>query len=200
MKAFNIFCCCCALFLLSACNTLPKTELVPVHVNQITDAKAWEVRGKILIKTADDKHSTNLYWRHTATSEQLALTTMLGTSVLNLESTPFGAKLTMDGKDYQSKNPEALLLRMTGWSIPVSLLPSWITGQTQQAEHLTRDGQGRPRQLTKIIDGVKWQLTYSRWQTLNGIELPKLLTLSRPNLSLKIQLNQWQALAVQGSK
>ncbi|WP_133407912.1 lipoprotein insertase outer membrane protein LolB [Parashewanella tropica] len=200
LKAFNIFCCCCALLFLTACQNLPKTDLVPVQVNQISEAKAWELRGKILIKTPEDKNSTNLYWRHTATGDQLALTTMLGTSVLNLESTPFGAKLTMDGKDYQSTNPEALLLRMTGWSVPVSLLPKWITGQIQPSEKVMRDSQGRPKQFTSIIDGVKWQLTYVRWQRLNGVELPRQLTLSRPNLSLKIQLNQWQALALQGSK
>ncbi|QYK00561.1 lipoprotein insertase outer membrane protein LolB [Shewanella psychrotolerans] len=182
--------------LLGGCVSRPDINLIPVNVNSIERAKAWEMQGKLAIKTAEDKYSTNLYWLHTEYSNELRLTTMLGTTVMSLTSDTNGAKLELDGKTYRDDEPEQLLKRLTGWSIPIDTLPRWITGQISATDQvISRDEQHRPLTVQSHLGTTPWQVTFKSWQTQSGAPLPKLLELTREDIRLKIQINQWQALA-----
>lgn len=167
-----------------------------VNVNRVSDTQAWELKGKLAVRTTADKFSTNLFWLHTPTQEHLTLTTMLGTNVLTLTSDKNGAKLMFDGEEYRGDNPQALLYRVTGWRLPIERLPLWITGQTSTSDQvLSRDSSGRVKSVTTEFEQQFWQLTYSKWQQQSGANVPRQMKVENPRLSLKIQINQWQALA-----
>ncbi|MCP3128448.1 lipoprotein insertase outer membrane protein LolB [Shewanella sp. KJ2020] len=184
------------LLFLGGCQTLPPADdLTPITVSNPNQAKAWELQGKLAIKTPEDKLSANLYWRHTETHDKLTLTTMLGTTVLTLEATPDAAHLHIDGKDFKDNNAQALLERVSGWSIPLADLPLWITGQIGSDDQvIERDNQGKPKLLTNTQTPPPWQVTFLRWQSQSGTTVPHQLKLERGDLQLKLQLNQWQAL------
>lgn len=185
-----------ALLLLAGCETLPPmTDLSPITVNDARQAKAWELQGKLAIKTPDDKLSANIYWRHSEDRDELTLTTMLGTTVLTLNSTSNSAHLHIDGKDFSDDNAQRLLERVSGWSIPLADLPLWITGQVGPNDQvLESDSQGKPKQLTNTQTPPPWQVTFLSWQSQSGANVPHQLKLERGDLQLKLQLNQWQAL------
>ena len=152
-------------FVVSACSSLPKTDLAAISVTHPTQAQAWEMNGKLAVKTPQDKFSTNLYWLHTPQQDQLTLTTMLGTTVLNLNSTATTAKLDVDGKTYRDSNPERLLQRVTGWSFPIKRLPLWVTGQTTQKDIVLQQySDGSPKQVNAQYNQVLWALSYLSWQ------------------------------------
>jgi len=184
------------LLFLGGCQTLPPADdLTPITVSDVKQASAWELQGKLSIKTPDDKLSANLYWRHTETHDKLTLTTMLGTTVLTLEATPDAAHLHIDGKDFKDNNAQALLERVSGWSIPLADLPLWITGQIGPDDQvIERDNQGKPKLLTNTQTPPPWQVAFLRWQPQSGTTVPHQLKLERGDLQLKLQLNQWQAL------
>lgn len=185
-----------ALLFLAGCQTRPPLDdLSPITVIDVKQATAWELQGKLAIKTSDDKLSANLYWRHTEANDKLTLTTMLGTTVLTLESTPDAAHLHIDGKDFKDDNAQRLLERVSGWSLPLADLPLWITGQVGPNDLINEsDSQGKPKLLTNTQTPPPWQVTFLRWQSQSGATLPQQLTLERGDLHLKLQLNQWQAL------
>ena len=81
-------------------------------------ATAWELQGKLAIKLPDDKLSANIYWRYSEDRDELTLTTMLGTTVLTLNSTLNSAHWHIDGKDFATIMPSVYLERVSGWSIP----------------------------------------------------------------------------------
>lgn len=89
-----------ALSLLGGCSVTPKVALQPVSVENASDAKAWELKGKLLIRTNGDKVSANLFWLNTPDNAELRLTSMLGTTVLLLTQNRDGATLEVDGKRY----------------------------------------------------------------------------------------------------
>lgn len=185
-----------ALLLLAGCETLPPmTDLSPITVTDARQATAWELQGKLAIKTPDDKLSANIYWRHSEDRDELTLTTMLGTTVLTLNSTPNSAHLHIDGKDFRDDNAQRLLERVSGWSIPLADLPLWITGQVGPNDQvIARDSQGKPKQLTNTQTPPPWQVAFLSWQSQSGTSVPHQLKLERGDLQLKLQLNQWQAL------
>lgn len=185
-----------ALLLLAGCETLPPmTDLSPITVTDARQATAWELQGKLAIKTPDDKLSANIYWRHSKDRDELTLTTMLGTTVLTLNSTPNSAHLHIDGKDFRDDNAQRLLERVSGWSIPLADLPLWITGQVGPNDQvIARDSQGKPKQLTNTQTPPPWQVAFLSWQSQSGTSVPHQLKLERGDLQLKLQLNQWQAL------
>ncbi|QDF74503.1 outer membrane lipoprotein LolB [Shewanella marisflavi] len=183
------------LLALSGCASRQPTSLLPTQVEHASQAHAWELQGKLAVRTPDDKFSTNLYWFHTQSNDELTLTTMLGTTVMTLTKRPNQATLALDGKIYQDTEAERLLKRLTGWSIPVDTLPLWITGQiSPQDEVITFDAKGRPQEVLNHTDNTPWQVSFNSWQQQSGADVPRLLTLQRDEIRLKLQVNQWQAL------
>lgn len=184
------------LLFLAGCQNLPPVDsLRPITINNANQAKAWELQGKLAIKTPNDKLSANLYWRHTEELDKLTLTTMLGTTVLTLEATPSSAHLNFDGKDFRDNNAQALLERVSGWSLPIADLPLWITGQVTAQDHIISfDNNGKAKQIQNIQNPRPWLVTFLSWHTQSGAEVPNQLRLERGELQLKLQINQWQAL------
>ncbi|PKG75170.1 outer membrane lipoprotein LolB [Shewanella sp. Choline-02u-19] len=183
---------------ISGCSTTIPDNLVPVSVDQVEQAHAWEMQGKLAVRTADDKFSTNLYWLHTPFSNELKLTTMLGTTVLSLTSTMGNTILELDGKTYTDTDAQRLLTRITGWTIPIDALPLWITGQLSSGDEIiSQDALNRPLSLVNATQPPPWKVDFKSWQTQSGAELPRLLDLKRDDIQLKIQINQWQALAAE---
>lgn len=178
---------------LTGCVSKPDLPLVPVDIKQPAAAYAWDLSGKILVKTPDDKVSTNLYWLHSPRLDEMRLTSMLGTSLLSMTVTPDETKLTADGDTYTDDDPQRLLYRLSGWSIPVDKLPLWLTGQFEGASVIKKDAQGRPSEL--LATGIQpWTIQVRSWQPDNPA-LPKLMLVSRAGMELKVQINRWQALA-----
>lgn len=185
-----------SLLFLTGCQTLSNVnDLSPITVSEARQATAWELQGKLAIKTSTDKLSANLYWRHTQAGDELTLTTMLGTTILTLNATPNSAHLQLDGKEFHDSNAQRLLERVSGWSLPLDALPLWIIGIAgQRDEIIERDELQQPKRLLNKQTPPPWQVNFLSWQRQSGANVPRQFTLARGDLHLKLQLNQWQAL------
>ncbi|QSX39914.1 outer membrane lipoprotein LolB [Shewanella cyperi] len=193
---FTIALCWVMSLALSGCGITPPQDLLPVDVDDAAKARAWELKGKIAVKTDADNVSTNIYWLHGPDREELRLTSMLGTTVLLLTQDTRGAELELDGKQYQGRSAAELLERLSGWPLPLEELPLWITGQSHPDDSLTLDDAGRPELIEHKASG--WQIRYQSWQQQSGAWVPRALSLLHPKSRIKIQINQWQALASPG--
>ncbi|MCL1138356.1 lipoprotein insertase outer membrane protein LolB [Shewanella pneumatophori] len=181
---------------ISGCSTTIPDNLIPVSVNKVQQASAWEMQGKLAVRTSQDRFSTNIYWLHSPQRDELTLTTMLGTTILSLTSQEGLVTLDVDGKTYQDTNAQRLLTRVSGWPIPIDSLPLWLTGQLTEGDKLiSSDSQQRPSKLINSQQLPPWQVEFKSWQKQSGADVPRLLNLTRDDLRLKLQLNKWQALA-----
>lgn len=152
--------------------------------------------GKIAVKTAEDKFSTNLYWLHQPAANDLRLTTVLGTTVLTLKTNQGMATLEVDGKTYRDNNAQDLLTGISGWSIPLDSLPLWITGQIGSNDKIVSyNPDGTIKQVISYDPQANWSVSFLSWQQQSGALVPKLLKIERENVQIKIQTNQWTAVA-----
>ncbi|MCC4831400.1 lipoprotein insertase outer membrane protein LolB [Shewanella sp. 10N.7] len=189
----------CCLFL-TACSVKPPHKLTNIDVNQASETKAWELQGKLAFRSDADKFSTNLFWFHDHSFNQphdeLTLTTVIGTTVLSLSSKQGLASIDVQGKTYTDRDPQQLISRVSGMQIPLNKLPLWITGQVtsdDQIEAYHPDGSIKAF-TSKDISG-DWQVKFMSYQQQSGANVPRLLQINRADVQIKIQINQWQALA-----
>ncbi|MBT1444652.1 lipoprotein insertase outer membrane protein LolB [Shewanella sp. JM162201] len=185
------------LSMLSGCTSTPAPTLYPAVVQSAAEASAWELKGKLLIHSGDDKLTANLYWLKSPDYQELRLSSMLGTTVLLLIETPKGATLELDGNSYQDSSAQALLDAMSTFPLPLKSLPLWITGQTMADDRVEWDSEGRPAHIYSH-DGL-WHIRIASWQQQSGALVPKLLELIHPKARLKLQTHQWQALTNTGA-
>lgn len=185
-----------ALLLLTGCSVTPSEDFTPINVTNAAQANAWELQGKIAVKTAEDKFSTNLYWLHQPAANDLRLTTVLGTTVLTLKTNQGMATLEVDGKTYRDSNAQDLLTGISGWSIPLDSLPLWITGQIGSNDKIVSyNPDGTIKQVISYDPQANWSVSFLSWQQQSGALVPKLLKIERENVQIRIQTNQWTAVA-----
>jgi outer membrane lipoprotein LolB len=191
----RLFCLFLFISALAGCSVTPGEQYQSITVKDAAQAKAWELQGKIAVKSSSEKFSTNLYWFHLPQENQLTLTTVLGTTVLKLSAKPGLAKLEVDGKEFVDANAQDLLEAVSGWSIPIDSLPLWITGQVGPNDKVTSlDPQGRIKTLSSPSAEEDWQVSFLSWQQQSGALMPKQIRVERAGMQVKIQINQWQAL------
>lgn len=99
-----------------------------------------------------------------------------------------------DKKIYRALTPEGVMWRVLGWSLPIRNLYYWVRGlpASGAAQGANYDVYGHLIRLQQ--DG--WTVQFSAYAPVNGIDLPRLLRLTRPGIEVKIAMKQWQFTSV----
>lgn len=169
-----------------------KTTLYDDWKPRLAAQKIWQVEGKLAFISSEERQSANLNWQQTTNSNNLILTTFIGTRILSLKQTANGAELEFDGDEYFDTNAAELLKRLTGFTLPVDNADNWLKG-TIDDESLIVDELGRAKQVLWFDNtGKKWQIDYGTYVQNAGYWLPTKLTLKHQQIKIKIQLYDWQ--------
>ncbi|MBT3346979.1 MAG: outer membrane lipoprotein LolB [Thiotrichales bacterium] len=123
--------------------------------------------------------------------QKFNLTGLLGAGALQLESTPTEAILIdSDGNAHLGEDPEQLLYEVSGWRFPLSEAVEWVKGIPATGvavESLKLDSQNRVKELAQS----GWVLNIKRYQTVNGVDLPALLTIKRKDVKVTLRISRW---------
>lgn len=169
-----------------------KTTLYDDWKPRLAAQKIWQVEGKLAFISPEERQSANLNWQQTTNSNNLILTTFIGTRILSLKQTANGAELEFDGDEYFDTNAAELLKRLTGFTLPVDNADNWLKG-TIDDQSLVVDELGRAKQVLWFDNtGKKWQIDYGTYIQNAGYWLPTKLTLKHQQIKIKIQLYDWQ--------
>lgn len=185
----RIFSLACLLVLAGCTTTQPQRDQVNwqqerARLEQLTH---WELSGKIAIITARQKGSARLNWQQNGDDYRLNLTSLIGTSILELSRSQGRVSLTdNEGRQHQSQDAEALIFQLTGWHLPIAGLPDWIKGLPGKADYRLNPDNS----LASVRDG-QWQISYQEYRDQDGYRLPHLLTMTGPQSRLKLQINEW---------
>lgn len=171
--------------LLSACVAVPLRPPVanPPAVWQARQAslryvQVWELRGRLAIRTADEGFQASLRWVRDAERHRLELAGPLGGGRVRLTQDKRGAELR-DAKDkvYRDSSAQNLLMRATGWNVPLEGLNYWVLGLPAPGA-VTRseiDEWGRLKALEQ--DG--WEISFVEYADSGAFELPSRVFVKR---------------------
>ncbi len=152
----------------------------------------WQAEGKIAFISPDERQSANLSWQHGQNTQTLRLTSFIGTQILKMKQTPNLAELDYDGEHYVDSRVERLMERLTGLQLPIDEAGSWLKGLPKDPGAQV-DTNGRVTEANWVAaNGDTWRIRYLSYVNQNGYWVPNKLRLSRSDLSIKINLSNWQ--------
>ncbi len=165
------------------------------HQKTLAQLDSWVIKGKFGFKSPDKKQSANFRWQQIQQHYRLNLTSIIGTSLLSLQSNEEDVTLVVDDKTYQDTNPSQLIWRVTGWQIPVEKLQLWIKGQYQNKDQVVTSEHGWITQLQpscRLCDN--WLVNYDNYKLVEKMWLPHKVVLhnSANNSQLLIRISHWE--------
>lgn len=185
-----------SLVLVSCASRVPtKVELDSAqHQSQLAALQHWQIKGKFGFKSPEQKQSASLSWLQNNADYQLSLNTILGTSILTMQGDPQWVTLNADDETYSGTNASELIWQITGWTLPVEQLPTWIKGQSLASDKVGLSEQGWISELQPgCLNCRGWLLHYADYQFVQNYWLPHKITLLNKNNQVEviIKVNSW---------
>ena len=148
----------------------------------------WNLAGKLAIITQNQKGSARLTWQQRGDDYDLLLTSLIGTTIMELHRRQGRTEIVDDqGIRHSDSDSEALVYLLTGWPFPIAQLPTWIKGLPGNASYqLAADGR------LESLQDQQWQIHYQNYARNRLWLLPTALTLQGPQTTIKLRINEWQ--------
>jgi outer membrane lipoprotein LolB len=180
------------------CASSPRTKIEldsAQHQQKLAALQHWQIKGKFGFRSPKQKQSANLSWLQNSDDYQLSLSTILGTSILSLQGNPQWASLKADDETYNGASASELIWQMTGWTIPVEQLPTWIKGQSLKSDKVILSEQGWIEELQPTCINCRgWTLRFTDYQAVGNYWLPHKIKLThkKNSVDVTIKINSWE--------
>ncbi len=187
-----------AVSLLAACSSAPKIDkdskpqLWLKHQIAISDITAWNINGRLGVKSEKNSGTATMLWEQSFADYELRVIAPLGQGTYILKGTRDG--VVMHGpknKITMAKTAEQLLYEALGWKIHLNGLKYWVRGVPEPYmvySELSLDEKGR---LTNMKQSG-FDVSVLRYTEHNGIFLPEKLTIKSDDIQLKLVIKVWK--------
>lgn len=164
------------------------SQPLPEHLQ---DLQSWEIRGKLGVKTDQDRASTSVKWQQQAANEyQINLVGPLGQGAVEIIGQPQSVSVSIKGETYTSSSARSLLSEQLGWDLPVEQFQYWVKGvpsPNKTIDAISYSADGNIDSLSQ--DG--WLITYDSFEDFEHWRLPSKLTASFNSLKLTLIIRDW---------
>ncbi len=155
---------------------------------------AWEIDGRLAMRAADEGWHASLRWVRRQDRHAIDLAGPLGGGYLRLTQDRHGAQLRdAEQHVYHARDARALLLRATGWDMPIDGLNYWVLGLPAPGSPVTEDID--PWGRLKTLHQLGWDVEFIKYARYGRYELPSKLFIRRKpsadTLELRMVINRW---------
>ncbi len=162
------------------------------HKQQITPLDAWQINGKLGIRSEKESGSAVLFWLQRQDYFDIRLSGPLGQGSTRLTGRQGAVSLEIANRGtFQASSAEELMQQQLGWSLPVENLLWWVRGLP--APHSKSQVQLDSNSLLAKLEQDQWQVEYLSYRIENGIQLPERIKLSGAGLNITLVIKEWQA-------
>jgi len=198
---------------LSGCAAIPERPPVgdrdaawSARTQALGPVDSWEIRGRIALRTADEGWQASLLWLRAKDRHDIDLAGPLGSGHVRLRQDASGAELRDSARQIlRDTSAENLLMRATGWQLPVNGLGYWVRGLPAPGAVSAPDLDewGRLRTLRQL----GWQVEFLGYENVDSLELPSKLFIKRadpalpggdkatpgndPTLEVRVVIDRW---------
>ncbi|HEY7886821.1 MAG TPA: lipoprotein insertase outer membrane protein LolB [Steroidobacteraceae bacterium] len=182
-------------FTLAGCQTVPVAPAPWVAWNvrrpALQNLDRFGLNGRVAVAVGKQGFNAGLRWTQSTAVTHLALTGPLGAG--GVEVTADGADLsvvTSSGKRLGNADARAVLADKLGFEPPLTSLRYWVLGVPDPGAPaaVQLDPQQRLTELAQ--DG--WRIDYSAYMPVGAEWLPRLLTLRRQDVRVRMVVDGWQ--------
>ena len=158
---------------------------------QLEALDAWQLRGRAAFAGPSESGSASLDWRQQGQDYRIALRGPLGSGSVLIEGGPSGVTVaTSAGERASSPDPAELVQRLTGYALPVEVLPHWLRGMPAPggSPEAGFDAEGRLRSLAQ----QGWEVSYTEYGGFLGRQLPVRLEMQQGPWRIRIVVGEWR--------
>ncbi|GAB3360768.1 lipoprotein insertase outer membrane protein LolB [Lysobacter tyrosinilyticus] len=155
----------------------------------------WGLEGRIAVSNGERGGSGRIDWQQRAGGYTIALSAPVTRQSWQLIGDDRGARLEgIAGGPREDADVELLLLRSTGWNIPVRALQDWVRGIGAVAHEY---GQAKivygPGGVPAKLEQAGWSIEYEEWHaaTTERPQLPRRIVARNGNASVKLIIDSW---------
>lgn len=169
-----------------------KTIIAPKKEKKLSQLNDFETIGKIGFSDGKKGGNATIQWEQEGENYHIRLFGPLGSGSIQIVGEPKQVYLiSEDGQIVHAKNPESLVEKELGWTIPVSGLRYWLRGLP---------APGTPPQQIQLDDMQRiwqikqhdWTITYQSYQETQGVPVPHKLMLQNGPIRLKFIFRRWR--------
>lgn len=183
----------CTLTTPSGPATSPTSPQWRAHEQAVQQLEQYQTRGSFAYLSDYKKVYARFFWQQYSPERyRLLLTNPLGSTELELNVQKSVVQLTDNqGKRYVSDNPEEMISKLTGMTIPLNNLRQWMLGLPGEASDFNLDSQYRLSKLTYQQGDLTWVVTYQAYNTDQTPPLPSRLELQQGDQRIKLKMDNW---------
>ena len=151
----------------------------------------WLVSGRVSVKMPEKRNTATFVWWRKRDKYGIIFKGALGTVVANIEGDNTGAKMELrDGRLLADKNLDDLMEQLTGRSLPITHLFSWVLGIPAPGKvfNVTLDNWGNPKELSQ----AGWVVQYDGYQGLGTRLLPVNVRINSGSVMLHLLIDGWE--------
>jgi outer membrane lipoprotein LolB len=146
----------------------------------------FELTGRLAARYGSEASSGNVAWRHARDSDEMLITSPMGTGVARIVRQGDSVVLTTaEPREYKASDAETLTQEVLGFRLPLAGLADWVRGRPSdpnaKAEY---DKDGRLR----VLEERGWKIEYQDYEG----KLPSRMRLTYPNIELRLAISQWK--------
>lgn len=178
-------------FMLAGCASVPPPVVSGLNRNAPSQ---FDLEGRLAVRYQDQSSTAILHWQHRAKIDKLTLSSPLGQTLVALTRDQSGASLIdSEQKIHRAPTTAELSERILGWSLPLENLTYWVVGQAapDQSYQTLQDAEHGLTRLTQS----GWIVTYSRWQQLEGVNLPNKILLENRGVEVRLVISDWKLMS-----
>jgi outer membrane lipoprotein LolB len=152
----------------------------------------WKIRGAFSIQYRKKATIANYTWQQFGMRHYVInINSSLNLYALRLEGQPGSVKLwRSQGSPIHATSAEQLLRRTMGWRLPITDLYFWVRGIPAPLKYTAKyDQYGHIIAMRQ----QGWRVQFGEYEhdAKAGVDLPRLLRISRPGLHIKIVIKSW---------
>ena len=163
------------------------------HEAKIKQLEHYQTRGSFAYISDKQKVYARFFWQqYTRDNYRLLLTNPLGSTEMELKVQSGVAQLTNnEGKKYTSNNPDEMIQKLTGMSIPLANLRLWMLGLPGDESDFTLDSQYRLSKVNYSQNGQQGNVVYQSYSDDVIPSLPNRLEMTEGDQRIKLKMDSW---------
>jgi outer membrane lipoprotein LolB len=182
------------LSLLTACASQPQPPLEQrswqQHRQAISEQTDWQFSGKVLVKTSAGADSASMSWRQSGADLHIEVAGPAGFKQVQLIRQGQQMRIFRDGEWQTMPATDVALEQLTGWPLPLDLLPWWVRGiPAPTVKPMTFE---LADERLASLQQAGWSIDYTGYQQVDDLLLPAGLRFSAAGVEGKILFKRWQ--------
>jgi outer membrane lipoprotein LolB len=154
------------------------------------------LKGKVAVQEAGENFTANLLWHQDGDGFRIDLWGPLGQGRMQLVKQDGDLEIRDGSGDVVDRGePEAVMRRALGWSMPMNVIPQWVVGQPSEElgiRNVSRDDADR----ITAFGQLDWQVSLERYRSWGSGEevrdLPGRITAENARTRLRLVISEWE--------